>query len=188
MKLQKPIVLTMTDVRQAIWLMMYLTESQPMPIHQNAKAMQIPSNEYDDSLSTRGQIERQLKEQGIEWNTWLPLQPFKIADRECTFNADGTVKLSCGTVISNEAIAEFLKRRDEAERSNYLYWLDVRYGFGKRAVYRAPNKSDVGEFFESGAWTKSSGVAMESWQSVGGCKPITRADAIQIVGAENIDR
>lgn len=182
MKLKKPITITIETAENAVRAAMvcnhYFTECR----HPNFGKMR------DGTVNGEvySQIDEALKAQGINFNTWLPPQPFTIAGRECEFNADGSVKLSCDTTISNEEIEEFKKRREEAKAPEFLYWRTN--GAWAAEVYRAKSPQEIGEFFYSGQWLCSSGVSMAEFQAAGGCKPITRAEATAIVGRENIDK
>lgn len=180
MKLKKPITITIETAENAVRAAMLCDHAFTECRHPNFGKMR------DGAVNGEiySQINEALKAQGINFNTWLPPQPFTIAGRECEFNADGSVKLSCGTTISNEEIEEFKKRREEAKAPEFLYW---RRAYASD-VYRAKSPQETGEFFQSGQWFHSHGVSMSEFQADGGCKPITRAEAIAIVGRENIDK
>jgi hypothetical protein len=180
MKLSKPITIRINHVEDAVWMAMYYSHDQPMPKHNNAQAIL----NSPDGGEVASQLFPQIECNGINWRTWLPPQPFKIAGRECEFNADGAVKLSCGTVISSAEIEEFEKRREEAKKPKTMYWRANYSG----NVYRAAAESEVGEFFKDGEWRGSYGRSMGDWASYKMCTPITRSEAAAIIGEENLNK
>lgn len=175
--LKKPITVTIEHVENAV-LLLHQTPICPASTQcQTLWEVKLNYSIYD-------QLNNQLSAQGINPETWLPPQPFEITSgRTCAFNADGSVKLSCGDVISNEKIEEFLKRRQEAREVSE--WPKYYQAVVTRRIYRANSAVDIGEWFENG-WNRSSGGACEEWAKNKGCLHITRAEAAAIVGESNL--
>ena len=185
-KLKKPITVTFTHVENAVCHFLF-AHSESVEAHTllHPNMMSIATKAYPREAAT--QIESGLRENGIEPLTWLPPQPFKIAGRECEFNADGTVKLSCGTLISNAEIEDFLKRRAEIKQE----WPKYFRSTSSHQVYRATNPEDIGSCFaQTFGWELTHGETMVNHveRNPNYFKPITRDEAIAIVGAENIDK
>jgi len=184
MKLKTPITITITTAENAVATAIRSYSSFCRVEHPNY--LKIISGALPGEVAN--QIESQLREQGIDFNTWIPPQPFRIAGRECEFNVDGTVTLSCGTVVSNEEIDAFLKRREEAKEPEWpKYWLFNLTNL----VFRSKHASDGGQFFGSrqNVWHGTTDTPMaEHAAKFPSYKPITRAEAMAIVGAENIDK
>lgn len=178
--LKKPITVTIEHVENAVCALLNLmSEFKGANRHPNFSTISAAKAESE----VCDQLRRQLTAQGIDWNTWTPQKPFEISGRTCTFQPDGSVKLSCGDVISSEKIEEFLKRRQEAREVSE--WPKYYQAVVTRRIYRANSAEDIGEWFENG-WNRSSGAACEEWAKNKGCRHITRSEAAAIVGESNL--
>lgn len=191
MKLNKPITVTITHVANAVITRMYLDPSFPAPYsYPNTAPILAASESIWQTDKIRSQIERGLVENGIDWRSWTPTPPVTIAGRQCEFNSDGTVKLSCGTVISNEEIEAFLKNRSDANGSEWPKYFLRGLSLSGKQVVRCWSNTDDGERFECG-WNKfMDGVPLldcaENTPHI--YKPISRAQAAAMIGAENLSK
>lgn len=126
------------------------------------------------------QVYPALENQGIDWRTWQPTPPFRIAGHEATFNPDGSIKVGCATV-SSEEFREISKRQSESlaqaaqkaspqpdgcnaePASEYpKYWFS-RFCFG---IWRAASPNDTGRHFDAGGDYQANGCPILKWAAV----------------------
>ena len=110
-KLKTPITVTITHIENAVNICRADEFARGRTPSDNFVPGAIP-NEI-----IRGQVIPALREQGIEWDTWQPTPPFRIAGHETTFNPDGSIKVGCTTVSSNEFKAAQDKRTEAMNAS-----------------------------------------------------------------------
>ncbi len=120
------------------------------------------------------QVEPALKLQNIDWNTWLPEPPLKVAGHEAVFNPDGSVKVGC-QVITSKDVDEILKRREKAMVKEWpKYYMPTGIG----GIYRARHADDLGQHRSLyGEWCDCGGLTMEAACSAGWVKRITASEA-----------
>lgn len=112
-RLKTPITVTIHHVENALNIMRAYDYAKDSP---HWKASRILSDAVPNEIG--GQIQAGLEPQGIDWLTWTPPVPFKIAGHETTFNPDGSIKVGCTTVSSNEFKA-VQDKRTEAMNASY---------------------------------------------------------------------
>jgi hypothetical protein len=184
-KLKRPITLTVETVEDAVRLRIALNVPESTLIStepdKNVPPHPMATSKNSDSLNPRRKIEEQLASQGIDWNAWLPA-PFKIADRECTFQPNGTVRFSCGATITEEEIQEFLERRNAAMGigSWPKYYLSHNH-----VVWRWRHINDCGHCWKNGHWNTSVKSSFNHSRKPENWTPITPEEAAAIVGTDN---
>ncbi len=189
-KLKQPITITIHHVENAICAAMLHFErprTTSLSIHRNLPVI----NDAALDGEVFDQITSALKSQCIDWNTWLPEPPFKVAGHEAVFNPDGSVKVGCTTISASE-IAEILKRRDKAmvvvnsAQSEWPKFYDNRAG----VVWVARSESDLGMFISASDGSRSESLSRPTamrWCADCKYKRLTRAEAARILGISEAD-
>ncbi len=185
--LRVPIRITIYHVENAVRLCM--PSSGLKSTHPNADTI-------CDAAADReayDQVEPALKLQNIDWNTWLPEVPLKVAGHEAVFNPDGSVKVGC-QVIASKDVDEILKRREKAmvkpdaatcaESEWPKYWVTETGN-----VYCAHSANDGGLVRSKAAskWSLTDSRPMEEYATKKGMTKLTRAEAAKILGISEAD-
>jgi hypothetical protein len=182
-KLKKPITLTIETIEDAIGLRLALNVPESTPISMDADKkparQTVAPIKHSGALGSRRKIEEQLSAQGIDWTSWRPEGRFKMADQECTFNANGTVTFSCGTTVDNDDINEFLKLRKAA--MGVGEWPKY-YLAENNVVWRSDHTGNYRQWWEGGRWNR----CPDGQARPDNGTSITHEAAAGLIGAENL--
>ncbi len=186
--LKTPITITFTHVENAVAAAMVTQAKYTSCGHPNFDAVSCPRVQPEFGPQMRAALESQ----GIDWNTWLPEAPFKVAGHEAVFNPDGSVKVGC-QVIASKDVDEILKRREKAmapvNSAAPSEWPKY-YDNGAGVVWVARSESDLGMFISASDGARSESLSRPTamrWCADCKYKRLTRAEAAKILGIPEAD-
>lgn len=182
MKLKKPITLTITNTAAVVAFAEMLHQPRSFYteriIRLSEFSMQVTKN---PSETVQKQIADQLTAQGIDYRTWEPPQPLKIASHEVTANPDGSIKVGCTDVSRAELVAAY-ELSTEAMQGEWPKWWRSPFG----TLFSANSADDWGVIYDKSGngftpRTEKHGLKMEAHAK--DCKliPLTALEAARIL-------